>query len=88
MQDFSPEDQYQLSRVQMIANKKALEAQRAQQELDRLVLDLEHKYAILAAERVAAPGPATAQGLSQIRKSNGKGDAELIPSASGGGHSD
>ena len=87
MQDFSPEDQYHLSKVQMIANKKALEAQRAQQELDRVVLDLEHKYALLAAERAAAPGPATAQGLSQIRKSNGKGDTDLIPAASGGEHS-
>ena len=88
MQDFSQEDQYQLSRVQMIANKKALEAQRAQQELDRLVLDLEHKYALLAAGEIAAADSATAQGLSQIRKSNGKGVAELIPAASGGGHSD
>ena len=88
MQDFSPEDQYQLSRVQMIANKKALEAQRAQQELDRLVLDLEHKYAILATVPVAEPGPTAAQGFSQIRKSNGKGDAQLIPAVSGGGHSD
>ena len=88
MQDFSQEDQYQLSRVQMIANKKALEAQRAQQELDRLVLDLEHKYALLAAERATEPGPATAQGLSQARKSNGRGLTELIPAASGGEHSD
>ena len=88
MQDFSPEDQYQLSKVQMIANKKALEAQRAQQELDRLVLDLEHKYAILAAVPIAEPDPTASQGFSQLRKSNGKGDAQLIPAVSGGGHSD
>ena len=83
MQDFSPEDQYQLRRVQMIANKKALEAQRAQQELDRLVLDLEHKYAMLAAGRTVEAGSGIVQELSQTRKSNGKGEAELIPSGSG-----
>ena len=85
MQDFSPEDQYQLRRVQMIANKKALEAQRTQQELDRLVLDLEHKYAMLAAGRTVEAGSAIVQELSQTRKSNGKGEAELIPAASGSG---
>lgn len=81
MQDFSPEDQYQLRRIQMIANKKALEAQRAQQELDRLVLDLEHKYAMLAAGRTAQVTPLI-DGLSQTRRSNGKGEPELIPVAS------
>ena len=85
MQDFSPEDQYQLRRVQMIANKKALEAQRAQQELDRLVLDLEHKYATLAAGRTVEADSAIVRELSQARKSNGKGETELIPTASGNG---
>ena len=85
MQDFSPEDQYQLRRVQMIANKKTLEAQRAQQELDRLVLDLEHKYASLAAGRTVEAGSAIVRELSQARKSNGKGETELIPAASGSG---
>ena len=85
MQDFSPEDQYQLRRIQMIANKKTLEAQRAQQELDRLVLDLEHKYASLAAGRTVEAGSAIVRELSQARKSNGKGEAELIPAASGSG---
>ncbi len=85
MQDFSPEDQYQLRRIQMISNKKALEAQRAQQELDRLVLDLEHKYASLAAGRTVDAGSAIVRELSQARKSNGKGETELIPAASGSG---
>ena len=44
MEEISPDDRYLLRRAQMDADKKALDSQRSQQELERTVLDLEHKY--------------------------------------------
>ena len=43
MNELDSNDRYHLKKVQMDVDRKNLEAQRAQQELDRLILDLEHK---------------------------------------------
>ena len=71
MQHLSPEDQYQLRRAQMDADKKALEAEKTQQELERIVLDLEHRYGLLATGQVIDPRKATIDGRLSIERSNG-----------------
>ena len=78
MLDISPGDRYQLRKAQMDADKKALEAQKAQQDLERLVLELEHRYDLLAEGGTIDPRSATIQGGFTARKVNGKGPAEAL----------
>ena len=78
MLDLSPEDRYQLRKAQMDADKRALEAQKAQQELERLTLELEHRYGLLAEGRSIDPRTATIQGSSPARRSNGKESPEAL----------
>lgn len=47
MVELNAEDRYQVRKLQMDVDKKALEVQKSQQELDRFVLDMEHKYNLL-----------------------------------------
>ncbi len=72
MQDLNPEDRYQLRKARMDAGKKALEAQKAQQELERLVLELEHKYDLMATGQTIDPMTASISGSPLTRKGNGK----------------
>ena len=51
MNELDSNDRYHLKKVQMDVDRKNLEAQRAQQELDRLILDLEHKYELIGNEK-------------------------------------
>ena len=51
MLDLTPEDLYQLRKMQMDTEKKALELQKSQQDLDRFVLDLEHRHGLIAEGR-------------------------------------
>ncbi len=51
MLDLTPDDRYQLRKMQMDTEKKALELQKSQQDLDRFVLDLEHKHGLIAEGR-------------------------------------
>ena len=82
MRNLSPEDQYHLRKAQMDADKKALEAQKAQQELERLVLELEHQYGLLAEGRSIDPRSASIQGApAAARRENGKGSAEELEEA-------
>ena len=81
MQDLNSEDRYLLRKAQMDADKKALVSQRAQQELERLELDLEHKYELLDAERSIDPRTGIIRGVFPTRKSNGKEASELLPAA-------
>ena len=78
MPDLSPEDRYQLRKLRMDVDKKALEMQKAQQDLDRLILDLEHKYDLLGSDSTLDPktGTITAPILSQSR--NGKVRSESL----------
>ena len=78
MQDLSPEDFYQLRKSQMDADKRALEAQRAQQELERLVLELEHKYGLLAEGKSLDPRTAAIRGGPSARRGNGKESVEAL----------
>lgn len=81
MQDLIPEDVYQLRKSQMDADKKALEAQRAQQELERLVLELEHKYNLLAEGKSLDPRTAVVHGGTSPRRGNGKESVEALMGA-------
>ena len=78
MQDLNPEDRYLLRKAQMDADKKVLEAQKVQQELDRLVLELEHKYGLLAAGHTIDPRAISIEGISATRKGNGKGSPQEL----------
>ena len=72
MRDLSSEDRYQLRKAEMDAGKKALEAQKAQQDLERIVLELEHKYGLLDTGRTIDPRTASIEGSQPTRKGNGE----------------
>ncbi|MDA0988910.1 MAG: hypothetical protein O2783_07305 [Chloroflexi bacterium] len=78
MSELHSDDSYQLRKAQMDADRRALEAKKAQQELERLVLEMEHKYDLIADGRTIDPRTATIQGTSHTRKSNGKEIQEAL----------
>jgi len=82
MSDLHSEDCYQLRKAQMDADRKTLEARRAQQELERLVLELEHKYGLIGDGRTIDPRAATIQGTPHTNKSNGKDSLHELEKAS------
>ena len=43
MSELNPEDRYQLRKLQMDVDKRSLELQKAHQELERSILEMEHK---------------------------------------------
>ena len=47
MSELHSDDSYSLRKAQMDLDRKSLEAKKAEQELDRLILDLEHRYGLL-----------------------------------------
>jgi hypothetical protein len=65
----------------MEADRKGLEANKSQQELERLVLELEHKYGLIADGRTIDPRTATIQGTPHAGKSNGKSSLEVLETA-------
>ncbi len=81
MSELHSEDSYQLRKAQMDADKRGLEARKAQQELERLVLELEHKYGLIADGRTIDPRTATIQGTPHTRKSNGKESLDVLETA-------
>ena len=78
MSDLHSDDCYQLRKVQMDADRKGLDARKAQQELERLLLELEHKYGLIADGRTIDPRTATIQGTLNTRRSNGKESQDSI----------
>ena len=83
MLELSPEDLYQLRKMQMDTEKRTLELQKSQQDLDRFLWDLEHKHGLIlegktidaktATIREAAPNP--------HNNGNGKGPTKELISA-------
>ena len=59
MAEFDPTERYQLRKLQMDIDKKDLEVQKAQQDLDRFVLELEHKYGLIDQDTTIDPRSAT-----------------------------
>ena len=78
MQELNPVDRYQLRKAQMDADKKRLDAQRSEQELQRVILELENKYDLIAEGGTVDPITATIQGQSGNRRGNGKGSEEAF----------
>jgi len=78
MQELDSEDQYTLLKAQMDADKKSLEAQRAQQDLDRLVLELERKYELIGDRGSIDPRTATIQRAPTTTRVNGKRTPEEL----------
>ena len=79
MNELDSNDRYNLKKVQMDVDRKNLEAQKAQQELDRLILDLEHKYELIGLEKNIEPRTATISDNSINRNNKGTGK-ELLES--------
>ena len=84
MQELNPVDRYQLRKAQMDADKKRLDAQRSHQELQRVILELENKYDLIADGGTIDPITATIQGQPGIRQNNGKASDEAFTLATAG----
>ena len=80
MFEISPEDRYLLRKSQMDAEKKDLEAQKAHQDLERLVLEIEHRNGLIADGRSLDPRTGTVNGIASSRKNNGKDNQEALMS--------
>lgn len=78
MPNLSPDDHYQLRKAQNLADKKALEAQRAQGELERLVLELEHRYELMNTGQIVDPRSAAIQTPAPQGNGNGNGAPEAL----------
>ena len=77
MAEFDPTERYQLRKLQMDVDKKDLEVQKAQQDLDRFVLELEHKYGLMDQGTTINPRSATIE--APLPPGNGKAQtAELL----------
>ena len=81
MSELNPEDSYQLRKLQMDVDKRSLELQKAQQELERSLLDMEHKYGLIGGSTTIDPRSATIEEHPAARSSNGKGQAEDLRTA-------
>lgn len=76
MSELNPEDRYQLRKLQMDVDKKGLEVQKSQQDLDRFMLELEHKYGLMEEYSTIDPRTATIKGSPAVR--NGKGRTDQL----------
>jgi hypothetical protein len=77
MAELNPDDRYQLRKLQMDVDKKELEVQKAKQELERFILEMEHKYNLMDPEQAIDPRSGTITGSSPAR--NGKSRTEAVP---------
>ena len=80
--ELHPDDKYQLMKAQMDADRRALEARKSQQDLERLVLELEHKYGLIADGRSIDPRSASVNSSASeptpARKATGKETQEAL----------
>ncbi len=80
--ELHPDDKYQLMKAQMDADRRSLEARKAQQDLERLTLELEHKYGLIGDDRVIDPRSASvtvpAADQPVTRRGNGKESQEAL----------
>ena len=81
MAELNPEKRYQLRKRQMDVDKRGLELQKTQQDSDRFVLELEHKYGLIGEEKTIDPRTATIKMPLPAPNSNGKGRNETLLSA-------
>lgn len=83
MLELEPEDLYQLRKMQMETEKKDLELQKSQRDLDRFVLELEHKHGLIAEGKTIDAKTATIRELAPNPNgnANGKGHSKELISA-------
>ena len=79
MAELNPEERYQLRKLQMDVDKKGLDLQKVEQDLDRFVLELENKYDLMDQEKAIDPRTATIKVHLPAR--NGKGRTEALLTA-------
>ena len=82
MAELDPTERYQLRKLQMDVDKKDLEVQKAQQDLDRFVLELEHKYGLMGQETAIDPRSATIEAPlieAPLPPRNGKAQTAELP---------
>ena len=77
MAELDPTERYQLRKLQMDVDKKELEVQKAQQDLDRFVLELEHKYGLMDQETAIDPRSGTIE--APLPSHNGKSQTAELP---------
>jgi hypothetical protein len=77
MAELNPEDRYQLRKLQLDVDKKDLETQKARQELERFILELEHKYGLM--DQANSIDPRVAATRSPAAARNGKGGHGPLP---------
>ena len=70
--ELSPEDKYLLFKAQMDADRKALDAQKASQDVQRLSLEMEYRYGLLAEGTTIDPRTATIRNSIGARSLNGR----------------
>ena len=73
MLELNPEDLYQLRKMQMDTEKRALDLQKSQQDLDRFLLDLEHKHGLISEGKTIDAKTATIREPAAMPKTNGNG---------------
>ena len=81
MPEINPEDRYRLRRAYMDAEKKALEEQKAQQELERLLLEMEYKHGLLETGQTIDPRTGAIHTTAPTRKGNGKDSVQALEAA-------
>ena len=83
MFELTPEELYQLRKMQMDTEKRALELQKSQQDLDRFVLDLDHKHGLIAEGKTIDAKTATIREPvpNPNKNGNGKGHTKELISA-------
>ena len=81
MSELNPEDLYLLRKLRMDVDKRNLELQKAQQELARSALELEHKYGLIGGPKAIDPQTGIVNEAPSMRSRNGKGQPEELLSA-------
>ena len=78
MSEINSEDRYLLRKAQMDAEKKDLEAQKAHQDLQRLVLEIEYRSGLIADGRTLDARTGVVTGIGSTRKTNGKESQDAL----------
>ena len=79
MTELDAEDRYQVRKLQMDVDKKALDLQKTQQDLDRFVLEMEHKYNLINEGASIDPKTGMVNGVVVDRPApNGKTNGQAL----------
>jgi hypothetical protein len=79
MTELNAEDRYQVRKLQMDVDKRSLDVQKAQQDLDRFLLEMGHKYGILDRGTSIDPKTGTIKAAVPARNGEARTGALQIP---------